>query len=1391
MNQFYKWKMKIWLYFLIAVLAIPAQAQLVTIGTGTVTNGTTGYPTPYGNYYWGARHQFLILASEISSQGGNAGNITSLAFNVMTNTTSQGLITCGSYELNGFTIKMKLTSTTTLPASFDDVGLTTVHSVTSYTDVTGWNTHPFSTNFAWNGTSNILVDVCFNNTCYNYNAVVYQSATSFSSSVWRNADAAGNCTNTAMSSISQRPNMRLNIVGGGSGPVLPPIANFYPSQATVSSTPQDTVWINSPYDLVSTSTNASRSYWDLPNETNLISGYNRNPVAWTTQQYIDTAKYSQRFRYTFGRRGFWPVRLLAINALKRDSLRDSIVKYIWVDTPSAAPKPNFFAARRKVGIGDYASLVDITSGGPFQWYWTFDPQCNLCTTPPYFNNFFAGATDQNPLFFGGDPGKFTICLQAWNDRGWDTICKKDYIEVINSINVCSGSGAASSSEKEGFMFGPSGAGLSYTRTQVTGCPGFLLEPCADSIVLWVERLKMLPTDTLVIHSGTSAAAPILRKIGGSNINVLPSSILLNGIRGGSRLFVRFQLGTGAIPPVYDSAGFSIRWEALPASYGKPTASMIVQDTVFSLQPVTYTSTSTGKLMQFAWDTDGNNIYDSTGATVNRNFLITTPSYKKICLVAYNCIGSDTVCKYVLFLPTTQKPTPRFIADKVQGFNTDTFRFTDLSLYGPSSWKWTFTPGTAQYLMGTTSTSKNPVMRFTQRTKYTVKLVATNLYGSDSVIATDYVNIGAYDEPQCLSDINLADGTIGIGRVRLVSGIDTSTNATSPCYQLVGGTQAASLYRGKKHALSITRPGVSSPMDRKAWIDFNMDGLFTNDELVLSDMNAQVLAKYDTISVSPTQRLGSTRMRVGVTYANTQLNPSVVFLGVFRDYIVNFPEDTVRPVAFLNGGSTLYTEINKPYVDPGVNAWDNIEGDISNKYEVIGSVNNTQVGPNYLKYIVRDYYNNVCDTMNRTVFVVLNQTGPTLTLTPPSEVYVEVYNKYTEPGYVAKDNQGNTITNQVILNSNVDTSVLGIYNIKYTVIDAFGMSAIGSRKVVVGDTTSPVVTPKASPYIQQVGSAIDLTKVVDVTDNYWPSSFLTTTIQGTVDVNSVGVYFVKYVCRDNSGNISKEVTVRIDVKDTKSPTISLNGITPMEHEVKTAFVDPSVLVSDNYWPTNTIVISKKGSVNTNVLGDYTIWYIATDPSGNKDSISRLVKVVDHTKPRVDLLNISEVNLQRWHEYVDAPVSLIDNYNTDAQMRNSLVIINSLPKNVAGNHFGDGVGLFSVRYKVTDLSGNVSAEATRTINVLEATGLNNVMNIEKLMSVYPNPSNGIFNMRLADVQSQDVQVLVYDMLGKVIHSQTLKGSNLQAQELDLSGAPKGFYLLRVQTGEQVYSRKIQVN
>ncbi len=1209
---------------------------------------------------------------------------------------------------------------------------------------------------------------------------------------FQQADACGNIVDW-----TETEDYNITIIG--SNIVLPPIANFFPSQSTTNTIPADTVWINSPYDLVSTSTNTTRTYWDLPGVSPLLPGYSRGNIGWSSQQYIDTAKYNQKFRYTYNTRGFWPVRLLAINDLKRDSLRDSIVKYIWVDTPNFTPKPNFFSARRKIGIGDYGALLDITTGGPNQWYWSFDPPCNLCTTPPYFNNFFAGATDQNPLFFAGDPGKFTICLQAWNARGWDTICKKDYFEVINSINVCSGSGSTYSTEKEGYMFGPSGTGLSYTRSQVSGCPGLLLAPCADSIILWVDRLKMLPTDTLVIRNGSDASAPILRKLGGSNISVLPATLLQNGIRGGSRLFISFMVGTGAIPTPYDSAGFSIRWEIKAASYPKPTSIMVLQDTVFSLQPVLYSNASTGTLMKFAWDTDGNGVYDSSNATATRSFLVTTPQYKRICLVTYNCVGSDTTCKNVLFLPTTQKPTPRFDVSKLQGFNTDTFTFSDKSLYGPSTWKWTFTPATAQYLMGTTSSSKNPIMRFTQRTKYTVKLVVTNQYGSDSLTKVDYVNIGAYDQPYCETDINLGDGSIGITRVQLQTGIDTAVNAYSPCFQIIGGNQAANMYRGVKHRLSVARPATTSAMDRKAWIDFNMDGLFTADELVMNDMAGTTISRTDSILVSTTQKLGSTRMRIGVTLAGTTLNSSRSFMGVFRDYVVNFPKDTVRPTATLNGTSTFFTEIHKAYVDPGITATDNIEGIISAKYETIGSVDTSKVGPNYLKYIVRDLYDNVCDTLTRTVFVILNQTGPSMTLQGASQVYVEVYKKYNEPGFTAKDNQGNDITVQAILTSNLDTSKLGVYSNTYTIIDAFGLSDAKQRAITVGDTTRPYVSPKVAsvgaPYVHQVGTAIDLNKIVDVTDNYWSRNYIDLTIQGSVDVNNVGSYFISYVARDNSGNTSNLVMLRVDVKDTKAPTLILNGVNPLSWEVKTPFVDPWVTPTDNYWPASTVVISRKGVINTNVLGEYNVWYIGTDPSGNKDSILRVVKIVDTTIPRIDLLNVTEVNLPRWAVYVDAPVALIDNYNTDAEMRTPANFFrnNSMPLNAAGLPFGDAPGLYSVRYKVKDLSGNESEEAVRRINVLPegTTGVNELMNIGNFMSVYPNPSNGLVNLRLANAQSSDVKVTILDMLGNEIFMKVIRKDDIQVNELDLSNQVKGFYLMRIQSGDDIFVKKIQLN
>ncbi len=55
----------------------------IAIGTGTVQNSPTDYPAPYGNWYWAAKNQILYTASELSDAGLTAGEITSLAFDVV------------------------------------------------------------------------------------------------------------------------------------------------------------------------------------------------------------------------------------------------------------------------------------------------------------------------------------------------------------------------------------------------------------------------------------------------------------------------------------------------------------------------------------------------------------------------------------------------------------------------------------------------------------------------------------------------------------------------------------------------------------------------------------------------------------------------------------------------------------------------------------------------------------------------------------------------------------------------------------------------------------------------------------------------------------------------------------------------------------------------------------------------------------------------------------------------------------------------------------------------------------------------------------------------------------------------------------------------------------
>lgn len=174
--------------------------SLAQVSSGNVLNTTTTYPAPYGNWYGGARHQMLILASELTSAGLSAGYINGMTFQITNIGTSA--------PLQNFTIEMMPTSATSI-TTWQTGTFQTVFSNALYTPVVGVNTHNFSNAFYWDGVSNIIVQTCFNNLSFTQNCVFRQITTAFSSTVYyRNDNEPGVCGNTLVTaSIAQRPNI--------------------------------------------------------------------------------------------------------------------------------------------------------------------------------------------------------------------------------------------------------------------------------------------------------------------------------------------------------------------------------------------------------------------------------------------------------------------------------------------------------------------------------------------------------------------------------------------------------------------------------------------------------------------------------------------------------------------------------------------------------------------------------------------------------------------------------------------------------------------------------------------------------------------------------------------------------------------------------------------------------------------------------------------------------------------------------------------------------------------------------------------------------------------------------------------------------------------------------
>jgi gliding motility-associated-like protein len=182
--------------------------------------------------YGQSRLQFLYTAQELKNMGMKPGTIQRLAFNVITNSTS-------SIIFNNFTVKLGCTQSAEIDQSFIP-GLQIVYNTASYTSVPGWNNFPLTTPFNWDGTTNLVVEVCDNNTGSSFTASsILSSITSFPSVyhvyTYSTPGTTDGCAVTAgtgvntVNNYTTRPKTRFNMCPAPGGDTSLVVTQWSPS----------------------------------------------------------------------------------------------------------------------------------------------------------------------------------------------------------------------------------------------------------------------------------------------------------------------------------------------------------------------------------------------------------------------------------------------------------------------------------------------------------------------------------------------------------------------------------------------------------------------------------------------------------------------------------------------------------------------------------------------------------------------------------------------------------------------------------------------------------------------------------------------------------------------------------------------------------------------------------------------------------------------------------------------------------------------------------------------------------------------------------------------------------------------------------------------------------
>jgi len=146
---------------------------------------------------------------------------------------------------------------------------------------------------------------------------------------------------------------------------------------------------------------------------------------------------------------------------------------------------------------------------------------------------------------------------------------------------------------------------------------------------------------------------------------------------------------------------------------------------------------------------------------------------------------------------------------------------------------------------------------------------------------------------------------------------------------------------------------------------------------------------------------------------------------------------------LIGSKDMTIYQGNDYLEPGYNAYDNKQNDLTSEVTIKSNLDINSIGNYQITYSLDNI------SVTRNISVIEKPKGATyIYLKGNSVINLKLNEKYVEPGYLVVDTVDSNLTDKVKITNNLNINKKGTYKIVYSVINSSGVTTSASRTIIV-------------------------------------------------------------------------------------------------------------------------------------------------------------------------------------------------------------------------------------------------------------------------------------------------------------------------------------------------------